>query len=254
MKETVSNKIPQKDTEIPAPARETVSAGAPVPAEETVPAGAPVSAESAQPDEKSASRTGIPAADAATSGTGTAETDISASGDVYSVLESADTSEASAPDDVYSILGSAEMTFVSESSSGPADQAFFAQPGFPRFSNRTKNILLAVLPALFLALLLFPFLSGSLPRKRSGSSDPRAGTPPPTIMLTRDNRYYIRRGEEYEEEGYAAYDNLDGDLTRQVEVSINGDYVRYRVSDSAGNITVRFRRIPYRDSSPDEDE
>lgn len=254
MKETVSNKIPQMDTEIPAPARETVSAGAPVPAEETVPAGAPVSAESAQPDEKSASRTGIPAADAATSGTGTPETDISASGDVYSVLESADTSEASSPDDVYSILGSAEMTFVSESSSDPADQAFFAQPGFPRFSNRTKNILLAVLPALFLALLLFPFLSGSLPHRKEGLSGPEADTTPPTIMLTRDNRYYIRRGEEYEEEGYAAYDNLDGDLTRQVEVSINGDYVRYRVSDSAGNITVRFRRIPYRDSSPDEDE
>ena len=177
-----------------------------------------------------------------------------ASGDVFSILESAETSESSAPDDVYSILGSAETSYVPEPSADPADQVPASQPGFPRFSNRTKNILLAVLPALFLALLLFPFLSGSLPHRKEGLSGPEADTTPPTIMLTRDNRYYIRRGEEYEEEGYAAYDNLDGDLTRQVEVSINGDYVRYRVSDSAGNITVRFRRIPYRDSSPDEEE
>ena len=177
-----------------------------------------------------------------------------APGDVFSILESAETSESSAPDDVYSILGSAETSYVPEPSAAPADQAPAPQPGFPRFSNRTKNILLAVLPALFFALLLYPFLSGSLTHKKTGSSDPKADTTPPTIMLTRDNRYFIRRGEEYEEEGYAAYDNLDGDLTRQVEVSVNGDYVRYRVSDSAGNITVRFRRIPYRDSSPDEEE
>jgi len=56
-------------------------------------------------------------------------------------------------------------------------------------------------------------------------------------------------GEQYEEEGYAAYDDHDGDLTKKVESSINGDMVRYRVMDEAGNITVRFRRIPYADRS-----
>ena len=83
-----------------------------------------------------------------------------ASGDIFSILESAETSESSAPDDVYSILGSAETSFVPEPSADPSDPASGALPGFPRFSSRTKNILLAVLPALFLALLLFPFLSG----------------------------------------------------------------------------------------------
>lgn len=216
MKEPIANSIPQ-----------TAESEAPASAEETAPAVTPVPEENAQSDPD----------------------------DVYTILEGAERpAPQDAPDDVYSILGSAETSYVPEPSADPAEQAPASQPGFPRFSNRTKNILLAVLPALFLALLLFPFLSGSLPHKKTGSSDPKADTTPPTIMLTRDNRYFIQRGEEYEEEGYAAYDNLDGDLTRQVEVSVNGDYVRYRVSDSAGNITVRFRRIPYRDSSPDEEE
>ncbi|MBQ2641491.1 MAG: DUF5011 domain-containing protein [Lachnospiraceae bacterium] len=216
MKEPIANSIPQ-----------TAESEAPASAEETAPAVTPVPEENAQSDPD----------------------------DVYTILEGAERpAPQDAPDDVYSILGSAETSFVPEPSADPSDPASGALPGFPRFSSRTKNILLAVLPALFLALLLFPFLSGSLPHRKEGLSGPEADTTPPTIMLTRDNRYYIRRGEEYEEEGYAAYDNLDGDLTRQVEVSINGDYVRYRVSDSAGNITVRFRRIPYRDSSLDEEE
>lgn len=115
--------------------------------------------------------------------------------------------------------------------------------------DRLRNVLLVLLPALFLALLSYSALSGRLAKPEPVKSD----TTPPSIMLTRDNRYYVQPGGQYEEEGYAAYDDTDGDLTSQVEISINGDIVRYRVCDSAGNITVRFRSIPYA-SQTDEGE
>lgn len=121
-----------------------------------------------------------------------------------------------------------------------------------RLPARIRAILLVLLPALVLALLLYSVLSGLIPaRHDSGDSFDRT---PPSIALTRDNRYYVFPGEQYEEEGYAAYDNVDGDLTKQVEVAVNGDFVRYRVKDSAGNIAVRFRRIPYRSAKDQDDE
>ena len=119
--------------------------------------------------------------------------------------------------------------------------------------DRIRNILLVFLPALFLAVLLYSALSGRFTKPVTVKTD----TTPPSIMLTRDNRYFVQPGGRYEEEGYAAYDDTDGDLTKEVQVSVNGDFVRYRVSDSAGNVAMRFRKIPYaaaasRDSSGSE--
>lgn len=116
--------------------------------------------------------------------------------------------------------------------------------------DRIKNVLLVFLPALFLAVLLYSMLSGGFTKPKSKKTD----NTPPSIMLTRDNRYFVQPGEQYEEEGYAAYDDTDGDLTKEVQVSINGDIVRYRVSDSAGNVAMRFRKIPYADTSSDDFE
>ena len=123
----------------------------------------------------------------------------------------------------------------------------------PSISERIRNILLVLLPALFLAVLLFNALSGRFARPAARKEEEPDRTPP-SLYLTRDNRYYVQPGDQYEEEGYAAYDDRDGDLTREVEVAVNGDTVRYRVSDSAGNITVRFRRIPYADKSAETPE
>ena len=115
-------------------------------------------------------------------------------------------------------------------------------------TRRIQNILLVVLPALFLALLIYSALSGRFTKPEGKKTD----TTPPSIMLTRDNRYFVQPGEQYEEEGYAAYDDTDGDLTKEVEVSVNGDIIRYRVSDSAGNISIRFRSIPYASPAPED--
>ena len=116
--------------------------------------------------------------------------------------------------------------------------------------DRIRNILIVFLPALFLAVLLYSMLSGRFAKPVRKKTDDT----PPSIMLTRDNRYFVQPGEQYEEEGYAAYDDTDGDLTKEVQVSINGDIVRYRVSDSAGNVAMRFRKIPYADTSGDDSE
>lgn len=115
-----------------------------------------------------------------------------------------------------------------------------------RRKHRIQNILLILLPILIAATLFFTSRAG----KRRHREEPQPpDREPPTIHLTRDKNYFVMPGEQYEEEGYAAYDDRDGDLTKKVESSINGDMVRYRVMDEAGNITVRFRRIPYADRS-----
>lgn len=115
-----------------------------------------------------------------------------------------------------------------------------------RRKQRIQNILLILLPILIAATLFFTSRAG----KRRHREEPQPpDREPPTIHLTRDKNYFVMPGEQYEEEGYAAYDDRDGDLTKKVESSINGDMVRYRVMDEAGNITVRFRRIPYADRS-----
>ena len=51
----------------------------------------------------------------------------------------------------------------------------------------------------------------------------------------------------------SAYDDTAGDLTKKVEVTVNDDTVQYKVRDSAGNITIRYRRIPYRTAESMED-
>lgn len=111
-----------------------------------------------------------------------------------------------------------------------------------------QNILLVLLPALIMFSLLYSAISPPGRKDRSQTADTEADTTPPQITLTRDKGYFVRSGELYEEEGYAAYDNHDGDITKKVEVSVNGDTVRYRVKDEAGNITVRFRTIPRLDA------
>lgn len=135
-----------------------------------------------------------------------------------------------------------ESVQESPANSGPADNVPAKGSSSGLFSG-TRGFLLVLLPALFLALLLFAVISGMFPPPRT--AEEKTDRTPPSIMLTRDNRYFVRPGEEYEEEGYAAYDNLDGDLTKKVEVSVGKDMVCYRVMDTAGNITIRFRRIPY---------
>ena len=73
---------------------------------------------------------------------------------------------------------------------------------------------------------------------------------PPLITLEGGEDYRIRVGTVYEEPGYAASDNLDGDLTDCVLVEGEADWltpgiypITYTVSDSGGNETVLTRTV-----------
>ena len=50
------------------------------------------------------------------------------------------------------------------------------------------------------------------------------------------------------ETGYAAYDNVDGDITDKVEINVKNNKIYYYVVDSSGNSKVTFRTINYIDN------
>lgn len=73
-------------------------------------------------------------------------------------------------------------------------------------------------------------------------------TTAPQITLVTDPDYTLEYGEPYKEEGFTAYDIVDGDLTDRVESRVEGDKVYYTVTDSAGNTATAQRVIHYVDT------
>jgi peptidoglycan/xylan/chitin deacetylase (PgdA/CDA1 family) len=69
----------------------------------------------------------------------------------------------------------------------------------------------------------------------------------PVITLEGDNPVWLEEGQNYEEQGYSAYDQFDGDLTAQVQVAVGEDAVTYRVTDAHGNVTEVTRQLLYED-------
>lgn len=69
----------------------------------------------------------------------------------------------------------------------------------------------------------------------------------PQIVLTEKEGTYTVPGEPYVEEGFAATDNVDGDITHLIRRSERNGTVTYAVRDRAGNQTVVQRRIRYKD-------
>ena len=70
---------------------------------------------------------------------------------------------------------------------------------------------------------------------------------PPVITLVSDPEGYTPFGHKYEEEGYSASDNYDGDLSDKVQRTAYKDCVKYTVSDTYGNKTTVTREIIYDD-------
>lgn len=65
----------------------------------------------------------------------------------------------------------------------------------------------------------------------------------PRIILYGSPGTYVLPGEVYQEEGFLACDNYDGDLTDQVHISHGFNTVTYSVTDSSGNRTEVVRNI-----------
>lgn len=70
-------------------------------------------------------------------------------------------------------------------------------------------------------------------------------TTPPVLELKYRDGYSPCWLDGYEEEGFAAWDSCDGELTDNVEVSYHDGMAEYRISDSSGNETVAYREIKY---------
>ena len=69
----------------------------------------------------------------------------------------------------------------------------------------------------------------------------------PVITLHSLEDHLTIVGETYEEEGYTAVDEYDGDITDRVAATEENGVVTYRVSDASGNEAVVQRQIRYHD-------
>lgn len=72
-------------------------------------------------------------------------------------------------------------------------------------------------------------------------------TTPPKITLTTNPDSYTLFNHPYEEEGYTAVDNFDGDLTDKVVREEKDGVITYKVIDSHGNKATVERKIVYDD-------
>ena len=70
---------------------------------------------------------------------------------------------------------------------------------------------------------------------------------PPEITLLGDSRDRTLTGRSYDEEGFRAYDEHDGDITHLVVRQEKDGKVYYRVTDSSGNQAEAVREIIYLD-------
>lgn len=132
-----------------------------------------------------------------------------------------------------------------EPAAGRRDRGSFSRS--PRKRSRKSRNRYIVLIVLLLVLLcvLFVFPGVLRTRKAGGGKD----TVPPVIDLTYKTNYIVYPGQEYAEEGYSASDDRDGDLTEQVVRTVEDDTICYKVTDAAGNTSVRYRQIPYAEVS-----
>jgi len=72
----------------------------------------------------------------------------------------------------------------------------------------------------------------------------------PVIELKHNDGYFVKAGETYEEEGFIATDNYDGDITSKVKTYEKDGNMYYTVTDSSGNTAVAERKIEYNDLVP----
>jgi len=69
----------------------------------------------------------------------------------------------------------------------------------------------------------------------------------PEILLEGDNEITICPGKKFDELGFSASDNYDGDITDSVNILEEEDKITYEVSDSSGNITSVSRTFIRKD-------
>ena len=66
---------------------------------------------------------------------------------------------------------------------------------------------------------------------------------PPVITLNDSSKLPLCSLNKYQEPGYSAIDNVDGDITDKVKVTQNNDQINYEVTDSSGNTAQAVRDL-----------
>jgi len=69
----------------------------------------------------------------------------------------------------------------------------------------------------------------------------------PILELKGDSEKKVCPNAKYEEEGYSAIDDNDGDISDKVAISELEDKIIYKVKDSSGNESIKERKIIYKD-------
>lgn len=69
----------------------------------------------------------------------------------------------------------------------------------------------------------------------------------PEIRLEGSSEVILCPNETYQELGYEAIDNYDGNITDNVEISVEENLIRYQVRDSSGNYNEMVRHLKYDD-------
>lgn len=77
-------------------------------------------------------------------------------------------------------------------------------------------------------------------------------TRPPVITLQPDSEEALQPGTIYQESGYSAVDNYDGDITDRVVLIHDQGKITYVVTDLSGNPTEVVREVPHHDPIPPE--
>ncbi len=72
-------------------------------------------------------------------------------------------------------------------------------------------------------------------------------TTQPVITLHTTPGYVLLPGETYQEEGFTATDNYDGDITDKVQRQEEAERISYTVTDSSGNTVTVYRDLVYGD-------
>ncbi len=81
----------------------------------------------------------------------------------------------------------------------------------------------------------------------SGCTVQIVDTVAPTLELTEDTAGFSLPGRDYQEVGFFAYDDHDGDISHLVKKELYGNILVYTVADSSGNIATAFRELNFDD-------
>lgn len=142
------------------------------------------------------------------------------------------------------------ITLTPDPPEGPPAGLPYQEAGYTATDNFDGDITDRVVRTETIGLVTYAVLDSSGNPAYAQREIPIVDTTPPVITLTGSSDITVSVAQGYEEPGYSAQDNLDGDLTKSVAVEgtvdrlTPGTYdITYTVSDSRGNTATAVRHV-----------